>query len=210
MTADSRIGRESVRIGTFSDVTELLTLPLDGTAGESSSEPVYLVCTHGRHDTCCAIYGRPVAIAFAAERADQTWECSHLGGDRFAANLVALPHGLYYGYVVPADAAEIVRSYEQKRMVSRLLRGRSSFVPAVQAAQHQARIEFGDDHVDDFAPLSVTKLGPHEWDVQLDHHGKRVAVDVWSELTEPARTTCSVIKPVRVRVFKATISRRGS
>ena len=36
------------------------------------------------------------------------WECSHLGGDRFAANVVVLPHGFYYGQV-PGDGAELVR-----------------------------------------------------------------------------------------------------
>ena len=33
--------------------------------GEEVAEPVYLVCTNGRHDRCCATYGRPLALALA-------------------------------------------------------------------------------------------------------------------------------------------------
>ena len=29
--------------------------------------------------------------------ADEVWECSHIGGDRFAGNLVLLPDSLYFG-----------------------------------------------------------------------------------------------------------------
>ena len=28
-------------------------------------DPVFAVCTHGRHDTCCAERGRPAAAALA-------------------------------------------------------------------------------------------------------------------------------------------------
>ena len=56
--------------------------------GEEVTEPVYLVCTNGRHDRCCATYGRP-ALALQASHGDLTWESSH-GGDRFAGNLACL------------------------------------------------------------------------------------------------------------------------
>ena len=32
------------------------------------------------------------------------WQSSHIGGDRFAGNVVFLPEGLYYGRVEPAEA----------------------------------------------------------------------------------------------------------
>ena len=41
--------------------------------------------------------GRPVAAALEAAHPEETWEVSHIGGDRFAANMLVLPHGLYYG-----------------------------------------------------------------------------------------------------------------
>ena len=66
--------------------------------------PILLVCTHGVHDTCCALRGRPVAAALAARWPGQVWECSHVGGDRFAPNVVVLPDGFYYGNLDPETA----------------------------------------------------------------------------------------------------------
>src|SRR4051794_40310154 len=64
-----------------------------------STTPVVCVCTHGRHDACCAERGRPVAAVLARSHPEETWEVSHIGGDRFAANVLMLPEGLYYGRV---------------------------------------------------------------------------------------------------------------
>ena len=103
---------------TFEDPLELLALDLaavsrgrapDRCSGRASWEqvegPLYGVCTHGRHDACCAERGRPVCAALSELRPEQTWEVSHIGGDRFAANLVVLPEGLYYGHVEPESVA---------------------------------------------------------------------------------------------------------
>ena len=68
--------------------------PARGVAGAGRTRPIILVCTHGVHDACCAIRGRPVAAALAARWPDLVWECSHVGGDRFAPNVVLLPDGL--------------------------------------------------------------------------------------------------------------------
>jgi len=99
------------------------------------SEPLFLVCTHGRHDPCCAERGRPVARALAAAYPEQTWECSHMGGDRFAANLLCLPDGIAYGRVAPEDAAAISREYLCGRLDLAHLRGRGRYPFAVQAAE---------------------------------------------------------------------------
>ena len=65
-----------------------------------------LVCTNGRHDQCCANRGRPVVRALRESPwADRVWECSHIGGDRFAANVVVLPDSLYFGRVEPDAGA---------------------------------------------------------------------------------------------------------
>jgi hypothetical protein len=199
---DSRPGREGAWWGRYADQRELLDLPLgDPPAGPPSPDPVYLVCTHGSHDACCAIRGRPVAAALAAERPDATWECSHIGGDRFAANVIALPHGLYYGHVPPAAAAELARAYEQQRVLPHLLRGRSSFPPPVQAAQHHARRALGEDRLDALTPLRVDRLADQRWRVTLDAAGGPVAVTVAVHRATPARLTCSAAEPQAVSVF---------
>ncbi len=118
----------------------LLDLDLEALAqgeslgGRRIETPVHLVCTNGKRDACCASLGRPVAAAVTALRPDATFECSHLGGHRFAANVVCLPHGLWYGRVGPEDADRLVASAEKREIVLDRFRGRSSLPAAAQAA----------------------------------------------------------------------------
>ena len=81
---DSRPGRERVRQLHVRDDGELLGLAWDGPHWQPYDGPLYLVCTHGRHDRCCALRGRPVAQALSRRHPQRTWESSHVGGDRFA------------------------------------------------------------------------------------------------------------------------------
>ena len=143
---DSRPGHEAVRWGRFERDEELLDVPLHGPVTSrahegpgDASRPVYLVCAHSRHDTCCALRGREVAAALDGLAPGRVWECSHVGGCRFAANVVVMPHGLYYGGVTPAATAGLVEAAERGLVVPDLLRGRSSLPVAVQAAQDHAR-----------------------------------------------------------------------
>jgi hypothetical protein len=131
---DTRDDRQTVRWGQYDDITELGNVPLDGTAGEPDDGELYLVCTHGKHDPCCALRGRPVAAALARERPGQVWECSHIGGERFAANVLLLPSGLVYGRVLPFAAPEFIAAHEAGEVPGALLRGRVGLPPVAQAA----------------------------------------------------------------------------
>lgn len=98
-------------------------------------EPVFLTCTHGRHDTCCAERGRPVAAALSHTHPELSWEVSHVGGDRFAGNVLVLPDGLYYGRVTPENATVLAENHLSGHLTLDLLRGRSGYSFAVQAAE---------------------------------------------------------------------------
>ncbi|MDP9093221.1 MAG: sucrase ferredoxin [Actinomycetota bacterium] len=132
--ADSRAGSEVLRWGSYGADAELLDLPLDGSAGTADLERLYLVCAHSRRDPCCALRGRPVAAAIEAIRPGRVWECSHLGGHRFAANVLVLPAGLLYGRVAPLAAAEFVAAADADEVIGGLLRGRLGIAPVAQAA----------------------------------------------------------------------------
>jgi hypothetical protein len=199
---DSRPGHETVRWSWFEADAELLDIPLDGSAGTPSADPVYLVCTHGRHDPCCALRGRPVALTIADLRPEQTWECSHLGGDRFAANLVALPHGLYYAHVTPYTAERFVRAYEEGRVEVAWLRGRSAYSAPVQAAQHHVRLALGEDRIDALPVRRFEQRDEHTWHVRFAHERGEVGATVRAEhAKEPARLTCSSPQEETPRVF---------
>lgn len=93
--------------------------------GEPVADPVYLVCTHAKRDACCARLGTPLARALSAAHPAQVWETSHLGGHRYAANLLILPHGLYYGQVDEPAAAAAIGAYQRGEIVPRHFRGRA-------------------------------------------------------------------------------------
>jgi hypothetical protein len=151
--ADHR--RPRVEHGTVADLREVLDLDLTafGEGGSSGLSPydgsLFCVCTNGRHDACCAEFGRPVAMALDAAFPKQTWEVSHIGGDRFAGNLVALPEGLYYGRLDPERAIAVAGSYVAGELDLDHLRGRSSYPMAVQAAEHHLRRRLGATRIAD-------------------------------------------------------------
>ncbi|MGO4300567.1 sucrase ferredoxin [Leifsonia sp. RAF41] len=195
---DCRPGRESIRWGQVASPADLLALPLDGSAGEPSEAPIYAVCTHARHDQCCAVRGRPVVETLAAAHPELTWECSHLGGDRFAATMIVFPQGLLYGRVSADQAATVVARHAEGRIVPDLLRGRTSLTTVAQAAEAFARAETGDDRIDAFRVLGEHPH-PHGWTVELQHGSDQLAVEVGERLSEPLLSTCAatIAHPVR-------------
>jgi hypothetical protein len=147
------------------DPAELLELDMAKvTAGERPGfgdpvgEPVYLVCTNGRHDRCCATYGRPLALTLAERHGDLVWESSHVGGDRFAGNLVCLPSGHYFGRVGPAEADRVLGLHRKGIIDLDHYRGCCIDPPAVQAAEWFARRATGLLGIDDLDLLGRERL----------------------------------------------------
>jgi hypothetical protein len=124
------------------DPAEVLDLDLS-LGGERWQDPIYLVCTHGRRDPCCARRGRPLARAMRAFRADQTWEIGHIGGHRFAATFLAFPYALAFGRVPAARGPEIVAALERGEIILEHLRGRAGQPWEAQAADVLVRRELG-------------------------------------------------------------------
>jgi len=115
---------------------------------EPTAESLLCVCTHGRHDACCAERGRPVAAALAAAHPDQAWEISHIGGDRFAGNALFLPHGLYYGRLDAVTALAVAGGHLSGHLDLDHLRGRSAYAMPVQAAEVALRHRLGETRLD--------------------------------------------------------------
>ncbi|MCW2740935.1 MAG: putative sucraseferredoxin [Blastococcus sp.] len=212
--ADSRPGREGLWWSVRASDAELLTAPWDGSVGEPTSGPTYLVCTHGGHDACCALRGRPLARALPAPGPADVWECSHLGGDRFAANVLVLPHGFYYGQV-PGDGAELVTAHDRGEVALPWLRGRAGVAAPGQAAQHSARAALGLLGVDDLPVISVQPTHAagavvESWVVTLA--GPDGAVEAVVE-SRPSATadllTCRATHPAHSRTWHVEWSTSG-
>lgn len=140
--ADSGAGAERLVERAVHSDRELAALRVDAPGDWTESlVPLLLVCTHGRHDRCCSIRGGVVARTLSAAYPAATWESSHVGGDRLAANLVVLPAGLYLGRVPPEQAVSVAAEVFAGRVPLRFDRGRSTLPLVAQAAQHFARVE---------------------------------------------------------------------
>lgn len=196
----SEVGGEALYSGEVSDPRGYLDLSLDGSDGTLSSDPVVAICAHGKHDRCCAVRGRSACTAIATRYPEYTWECSHLGGDRFAATMLVLPEGLCYGRVDSTDSADLVRLYLEGRLDNRFLRGRTSLPHAVQAAQYFAREAYGDDRIASLSPLTVER-GEGGIHVVLRGEPGPIEVELGEELSEPLVSQCHTNVAGRVRVF---------
>lgn len=192
---------ESARLDDVAAITDLDPAVL--ARGESvglprRDDPVLLTCTHGSHDVCCAVEGRPVAAALADSHPDLSWECSHLGGDRFAGNLLILPHGLYYGRVDAGSAPAIAAAHLAGRLDLAHLRGRSGYPFAVQAAEHHLRTHLDLDGLDDLVLVGRSS------DDGVVTARFRVADRTWEVavrpmLGDPSDLTCRAPRPNRAR-----------
>jgi hypothetical protein len=197
--AHSGSGREWIEEGVVADVAQLLDVdfgPLgDGRPtglGPLRAAPLYLVCTNGRHDPCCANLGRPVARALLRRGSESVWESSHFGGDRFAGNLVCLPHGLYFGRLSPQDAVRVADGYEQGILDLDHYRGRAGQPFAVQAAEFFVRRQAGLVGVEDLRATAHRPTADGTADVAFDGpEGRRFQVRVRIDAAvEPRLLSC--------------------
>jgi hypothetical protein len=175
---------------------------LAGAASSAKAEPLFLVCTHGKRDRCCARYGRPLydALRDRAEP-DRVWQSSHLGGDRFAGNVVLLPHGLYYGRVGPDDVDRVLAAHAAGRVDLEWFRGRSAYSFSVQAAEQAIRESTGLLGIDDLRFLGAEQRDGGRSVVRFEAQRSAVhEVDVVAMLDEePAYLTCGSAEPRRAR-----------
>ena len=184
---------ESAVLDRIDDVRDLdlAALGAGRTLGLGQEEaPVLAVCTHGRHDACCAELGRPVATELAAgPHADAVWETSHVGGDRFAGNLVVLPRGLYYGGLDPHAATAVAEATGRGEVLLEHFRGRSDLSMPVQAADIDVRRRLGLTGLDDVRPVSARAAGDDTL-VVVEARGSTVEVRVRRVLGAEEQLTC--------------------
>jgi hypothetical protein len=188
--AESREGRERLARLEISHHEELRSVD-PWTAATEIDGPLFLACTHGKHDPCCARYGRPLFDALSEQLdAEAVWQCTHVGGDRFAGNAVCLPHGVYYGRVDRDDVAGLVDEYLAGRILLAHYRGRSCWPFAVQAAERRIRAEEGLTALDDLSLSGVEQVGDR-WTVSFSTREGPREVEVVAELGELTQLTCN-------------------
>ena len=126
------------------DPEELVTDP-EGSGWVSWAGPLYVVCTHGKRDQCCAVAGMPVYHALGKEVGERVWQTSHIGGHRFAANVAVFPAGYCYGRLEEGHVEGLVEATAAGEVYElEYLRGLMSLPKAAQAAEIIARECLGD------------------------------------------------------------------
>ncbi|MET4541907.1 (2Fe-2S) ferredoxin [Arthrobacter bambusae] len=160
--------------------------------GEPGFPPVIMVCAHGQHDPCCAVWGRPVGRALSERWPEMVWECSHVGGDRFAANVVIAPDGVYYGGLDAGSAVATVEDHLAGRIHAGYLRGYTDLLPPQQAAVVAVLGQFGPAGRQDFVVTGTLREGDH-WRIQITGrppHPARIEVELRASRAPRRQLTC--------------------
>lgn len=143
--------------------------------GEMISQPLILVCTHGKRDVCCAVKGRPLAAALSMSADDPllVWETSHTKGHRFAPSLLLMPWGYSFGRLNESAATQLLDYALAGRYFLPGNRGRGLYGPRGQVAELAVAemliragesLNFGDLSADD---TTVDHIDGRHWRVEL-------------------------------------------
>lgn len=145
-------------------------------AGHYSTGPLYLVCTNAKRDQCCAKYGVGLYNELQRYVGDRVWQCSHIGGHRFAPTSLFFPQGICYGRIQTANAGAMVEAHQQGRIFLDHLRGRVYYDSPTQAADYLLRAQRGVTAIDVVQHLETQTAGPNTWIVQFAVNGEKQSI----------------------------------
>jgi hypothetical protein len=169
---------------------------------------LWLVCTHGARDRCCAKWGMALWQALHDLEPERTWQSSHLGGHRFAPTALSLPSGLVWGRVDTLRVPELHANLAAGRVGPvELLRGRSAYSRPVQAAECLLRAREGVLGDADLRLIAEQELNLSGARVQFEVRGRGpVEIELGIELSEASPKGCggpAKARPVWARAKKA-------
>ena len=187
--------RQRVWVASFADgwalrtatmtADELVGLDPQGDFGDVDQSAPMFLCTNAKRDLCCALAGRSLLAELVAEPlvADRLWECSHLGGHRFAPTALVPSVGAVYGRLTRESATAAAQSALVGDLELASLRGESAFDRPLQAAIHATR-----EHTGVVAASAFTATRTDDATCVVAHaDGRRWSVAVRQVRQDPAR-----------------------
>lgn len=160
----------------FSEYEELLTIDLTALVKNASqyapyltTEPLFLVCTNGKRDRCCARLGTVLYKALVDRVKTAVWQTTHLGGHRFAPTLISFPEGVSYGHITVADIPPLLSAQKNGELYLSKLRGRAIYDAVTQVAEYFLCQESGESGLATFKHLGTQSPQENEWSVQFQH-----------------------------------------
>ena len=169
------------------------------------SDPILLVCTNGRNDVCCAVRGRPVALAGQEVQPGRVWECSHTGGHRFSPTGVLLPWGRALARLSEITVADVVEASDDGHLPLGLLgprhdRGDSALPTRVQVGESSVRALIEETDLEALSAtaaagglIAVRHRDGRRWSVSLSVVTGAARRNSCGEPAEPARTWSPVV-----------------
>jgi hypothetical protein len=100
----------------------------------NSNESIYLVCTNGKKDKCCSKFGIPTYQKLST-LSENVWQCTHVGGDRFASNVIHLPYSHVYGHCNVDKVSALLKFSSENKIFGECYRGKSCYRKVEQAAE---------------------------------------------------------------------------
>ena len=180
---------------------------------EHRKQELFLVCTHGVHDRCCAKFGHALSETMTRIAGGAVWQVSHVGGCRFAPNVICLPDGVVYGRLRELDCPSLITSYAGGLIACSHLRGRSCYPKPVQAAEYFLRTERRLERLDDLELTHSQETSPRLWRIGFRQRQSRERYEIQLSSEEAAGTykSCSAHTPLpRQRFQLYTVLALGS
>ncbi len=128
--------------------------------GGQPARPIYLICTNQERDHCCGEKSVALYRAIHELQLDaDLWQCTHLGGHRFAPTLLYLPDGVLYGRLTAAHADPLAEAHSERLLFElEHYRGNTRLSLPVQAAEAWLREHVGELRIDGIEILNDRPL----------------------------------------------------
>lgn len=174
--------------------------------GEPDDLPLLLVCTNAKRDRCCAIAARPAVDAAAVRHPGRVWECSHLGGHRYAPTALLLPHGFVLGRLDGPRAGDALDQATLGLVDPLHLRGRSTWAAPAQAAECAVRRERRLTGLFDVSVVDAASVGPDSWTSTVHTTDRTSTVSVRRTVRPGAERpeSCGAV-PAPVTTYECTV-----
>ncbi|RMH70075.1 MAG: hypothetical protein D6675_10610 [Gemmatimonadetes bacterium] len=201
---NSQRGKAAIYPLTLTRYEDLLSVNLvdlvTGTSGHPAHfDPLILVCTHGKHDKCCAKWGLPVYRALKAHGDEPVWQSTHIGGHRFAPTMLVFPHALSFGRLTPETAVEVIAEYRHHRIHLETYRGRCADEAPVQVADYWVRKHANQRGLNQFQLHEYQQTGEQHHVTFCDESGTLHVVELRSQPDKlQLHTSCAAATPSMV------------
>lgn len=201
-------GEQNPRLHRFTleSYDDLLAIDFAEAANDSSNasdEPLYLVCANSKRDACCARYGVGIYNALRQHAGEQAWQCSHIGGHRFAPTGLFFPHGICYGRIEAENVPAMISAYDDGNIWLENLRGRACYERPVQAADALLRHNHNLSAIDAVEFVESQAIGPDEWAMQFRIEGQNQNIRLKKVTTDvEIYTSCADDKTALLEEFR--------